>query len=104
MSEEVIETSKKEDNYHVVINRRIERYLQLITIATSFIVLAIISLLLYSIRRVLGIFALAFLASYVVSPAVRFFEKRGLNRLLVVGLLYIIFVSIIVISAIVFCR
>lgn len=102
MNEEFIETSKKENNYYVILDRRIERYLQLIAIAISFIVLAIISLLLYSIRRVLGIFALAFLASYVVSPAVRFFEKRGLNRLFVVGLLYIIFVAVIIISAIIF--
>ncbi|MGQ9608682.1 MAG: AI-2E family transporter [bacterium] len=102
MDEEFVETNKKENNYYVILDRRIERYLQLIAIAISFIVLAIISLLLYSIRRILGIFALAFLASYIVSPAVRFFEKRGLNRLLVVGLLYIIFVAVIVISAIIF--
>lgn len=102
MNEEFVETSKKENNYYVILDRRIERYLQLIAIAISFIVLAIISLLLYSIRRILGIFALAFLASYIVSPAIRFFEKRGLNRLLVVGLLYIIFVAVIVISAIIF--
>ncbi len=102
MDEEIVEISKKENNHNIILNRRIERYLQIIAIAVSFIVLAIISLLLYSIRRVLGIFALAFLASYIVSPAVRFFEKRGVNRLLVVGLLYITFVAVIVISAIIF--
>jgi len=64
--------------------------------ATSAIVMAIAFLLLYYIRSVVIIFALAFLAAYILGPAVRFFERRGVRRTLIVSAFYIVFVSVVI--------
>jgi predicted PurR-regulated permease PerM len=81
-------------------NGRLERYTQITAVATSIIVLAILGLLLYFIRGVVMVFALAFLAAYILSPAVRFFEKRRVHRLLVVILLYVLFVAAVVVGTV----
>jgi predicted PurR-regulated permease PerM len=98
MSEEF----NKEEKSHVFTNRRMEFYLQITAMAGLIIVVAIMFLLMYRIRQVLGVFVLAFLLSYIVSPAVRFLENRKLNRTLIVGLLYLVFVAIIIVSALIF--
>jgi len=99
MSEEI---TKKEEETHVFTNRRMEFYLQITAMAGLIIVVAIMFLLMYRIRQVLGVFVLSFLLSYIVSPSVRFLEKRKLNRTLIVGLLYLLFVAVIVVSALIF--
>ncbi|MDQ1328025.1 MAG: family transporter [Candidatus Poribacteria bacterium] len=98
MSEEI----NKEEKTRVFTNRRMEFYLQITAMASLIIVVAIMFLLMYRIRQVLGVFVLAFLLSYIVSPSVRFLEKRKLNRTLIVGLLYLVFVAIIVVCAVIF--
>jgi len=97
MSEEITKNEKTQ----TIKNKRMEFYLQITAIASLIIVVAILFLLMYYFRQVLGVFVLSFLLSYIVTPAVRFIEKRGLNRTLIVGLLYLIFVAIIVLSALI---
>ena len=58
---------------------RLELYMQITAAATSVIVLAIMFLLLYYIRNTVIIFALSFLVAYILGPAVRFFERRGIS-------------------------
>jgi predicted PurR-regulated permease PerM len=99
MSEDI---TKEEEKTHVFTNRRMEFYLKITAMAGLIIVFVIMFLLMYRIRQVLGVFVLAFLLSYIVSPAVRFLEKRKLNRTLIVGLLYLVFVAIIVVCAVIF--
>jgi len=72
--------------------------MQITAVATSMIVMAILSLLLYYIRNIVIIFALAFLAAYVIGPAVRFFERRGMNKVLIVTVFYVLFVAIVIVS------
>lgn len=79
---------------------RLEFYAKVTAIATSIIVLAIFSLLLYYIRGTVIIFALAFLVAYILGPAVRFFERRGINRVLIVSLFYIAFVALVIVSVV----
>ncbi len=79
-------------------SKRLEAYMLITAVATSIIVMAILALLVYYIRNIVIIFALAFLAAYVLGPAVRFFEGRGINRILIVSLLYVAFVAIVVAS------
>jgi len=88
------------DDTHLRDNGGLEKYMQITAVATSMIVLAILGLLLYFIRGVVIVFALAFLAAYILSPAVRFFEKRRVHRLLVVIILYVLFVAAVVVSTV----
>ncbi len=83
-------------------SKHTEVYLKITAASSSFVVIAILFLLMYHFRQVLGVFVLAFLLSYIVSPAVRVLEKRGLNRTLTVGLLYLVFVGIITTCALIF--
>lgn len=99
MSEETNKNTN--EKIHVVTNKRMEFYLQITAMASSIIVIAILFLLMYYFRQVLGVFVLAFLLSYLVSPAVRFLQKRGMNKTLIVGLLYLAFVIVIVICALI---
>jgi predicted PurR-regulated permease PerM len=94
-TEEVAESGGK-----IAGGRRMEAYMQITAVATSLIVLAILSLLLYFIRGVVIVFALAFLVAYILSPAVRFFEKRRVNRVLVVSLFFLAFVAAVVLSVV----
>jgi predicted PurR-regulated permease PerM len=89
------EINKNEKN-QTFTNRRMEFYLQIIAMTGAIIVVAVLFLLMYYFRQVLGVFVLSFLLSYIVSPSVSFLEKRGLNRTLIVGLLYLVFVAIII--------
>jgi len=91
---------KAVDDTHLRDNGGLERYMQITAVSTSMIVLAILGLLLYFIRGVVMVFALAFLAAYILSPAVRFFEKRRVHRLLVVTLLYVLFVAAVVVGTV----
>jgi predicted PurR-regulated permease PerM len=100
MDEQAVKVIDKEAEAPIVENRRLETYMQITAIATCIIVLAIASLLLYFIRSVVIIFALAFLAAYILSPAVRFFEKRRVNRVLIVSIFYVVFVAAVVVSVI----
>jgi predicted PurR-regulated permease PerM len=103
MSEEATKVAEKEEKQvkdTLGSNRRMEAYMRVTAISTSAIVIAIAFLMFYFVRRIMLIFALAFLASYIISPAVRFFEKRKVNRLLIVSLLYLAFVAIVVVSTI----
>lgn len=102
MEEENTEIKNNEEKSFVSSEDRREFYLKIIAISSSIIVITILFLLVYYVRQILGIFVLAFLLSYVVSPAVRFLEKRGLNRTLTVGLLYLAFVGVITICALIF--
>ena len=108
MNEEVAKTINKEVKDSSIKSKgssteksRMEVYMKITAISTSIIVLAIASLLLYSIRGVVIAFALAFLAAYILGPAVRFFERRRVNRVLVVSILYVLFVATVVISVVV---
>ena len=94
------EEEEKDDEKPMVANKRMEIYMQITAIATTIIVLSIASLLLYFIRGVVIIFALAFLAGYLLGPAVRFFEKRGVNRVLVVSIFFLAFVASVVLSVV----
>ncbi len=96
----VIDKTDKDTDKPPVDSKRLESYMRITAIATSIIVMAIASLLLYFIRGVVIIFALAFLAAYILSPAVRFFEKRRINRVLIVSIFYIVFVAIVIISVV----
>lgn len=78
--------------------RHIETYMLITAVATSAIVLTILSLLLYYIRNIMAIFGMAFLAAYVIGPAVRFFERRGMNKTLIVSIFYALFVAIVIAS------
>jgi predicted PurR-regulated permease PerM len=102
MDEEAVkvidETVEKKVESSTAENRRLEIYTQITAIATSIIVLAIVSLLLYFVRGVVIVFSLAFLAAYILSPAIRFFEKRRVNRVLVVSIFYVLFVAGVVVS------
>lgn len=81
-------------------NRRLEIYMRITAIATSAIVLAIASVLLYFIRGIVIMYALGFLAAYLLGPAVRFFERRGFNRALIVSIFYVLFVATVVLSVV----
>jgi predicted PurR-regulated permease PerM len=100
MNEEAVKVIDKEAEVSIADNRRLETYMQITAVATSIIVLAIASLLLYSIRGVVIVFALAFLAAYILGPAVRFFEKRRVNRVLIVSILYVLFVAAVVVGVV----
>jgi len=97
MGEEI----NKNEKDQTFTNRRMEFYLQIMAMSGSIIVVAILFLLMYYFRQVLGVFVLSFLLSYIVSPSVRFLENRGLNRTLIVGLLYLVFVAIIILSVLI---
>ena len=94
------EEKEKEAGKPITGNKRMEVYMQITAIATSIIVLAIFSLLLYFIRGVVIVFALAFLVAYILGPAVRFFEKRKINRVLVVSVFFLAFVAAVVLSVV----
>ena len=94
----VIDKVEEDAGTAIVRSRRLEFYMQVTAAATAAIVLAIAFLLLYYIRNIVIIFALAFLAAYVLGPAVRFFEGRGINRVLIVSILYIVFVAVVIVS------
>lgn len=79
-------------------NGRLETYMQITAIATSLIVVTIVFVLFYFIRNIMVLFALAFLISYILSPAIRFFEKFQVNRLLILALFYVIFVAGVVLA------
>jgi predicted PurR-regulated permease PerM len=99
MDEETVKTiGNEEAEAPVAGNERLENYMKITAIATSIIVLSIACLLLYCIRSIVLMFALAFLASYILSPAVRFFERRRINRVLIVSVLYVVFVAAVVAS------
>ncbi|MFC1714720.1 AI-2E family transporter [Candidatus Poribacteria bacterium] len=101
MSEENTKAIDNVDGEAVTVpvkSRRLEIYMQITAAATSMIVLSIVALLVYYIRSIVIIFALAFLAAYVLGPAVRFFEGRGINRVLIVSILYVVFVAMVVVS------
>lgn len=98
MNEETVKVIDEEAKRPAAENRRLEFYMRVTAIATSIIVLAIASLLLYFIRGVVIVFALSFLAAYILSPAVRFFEKRGINRVLLVSVFYVLFVAAVVVG------
>lgn len=98
MNEETVKVIDEEAKRPAAENRRLEIYMRVTAIATSIIVLAIASLLLYFIRGVVIVFALSFLAAYILSPAVRFFEKRGINRVLLVSVFYVLFVAAVVVG------
>jgi predicted PurR-regulated permease PerM len=102
MSEENSKPENIREKVHLVTNKQMEFYLQISAMAGAVIVAAILLLLVYYIRGTLGIFVLSFLLSYVISPVVKLLEKRGMNRALSVGLLYLAFVAIIVVSTIIF--
>jgi predicted PurR-regulated permease PerM len=99
MSEETNKNSN--EKIHVVTNRRMEFYLQITAMASSIIVISILFLLMYYFRQVLGVFMLAFLLSYIVTPIVYFLQKRGMNKTLIVALLYLVFVIVIVVCALI---
>ena len=101
MNEETVKVMKvidEEAKRPAAESRRLEFYMRVTAIATSIMVLAIASLLLYFIRGVVIVFALSFLVSYILSPAVRFFEKRGINRVLLVSVFYVLFVAAVVLG------
>ena len=104
MNEEAVEVvdkdEGKDDEKPIVASRRMEVYMQITAIATSIIVLSIASLLLYFIRGVVIVFALAFLVAYILGPAVRFFERRRVNRVLVVSVFFLAFVAAVVLSVV----
>ncbi len=104
MNEEDTKTANNKTNGDAktisVGTKRLEMYMQITAVTTSIIVLSIASLLLFYIRGVVIIFALAFLAAYVVGPAVRFFERRGINRVLIVSVFYAAFVAIVIITVV----
>ena len=67
------QNSKSENNrakVHLIANKQMESYLQISAIAGAVIVVAILFLLVYYIRQILGVFVLSFLLSYIVSPLV----------------------------------
>ena len=97
---EVVDSEEIRGSSNVNRSRRLEIYMQITAIATSIIVLAIASLLLYFIRGVIIIYALAFLAAYILGPAVRFFERRQINRVLIVSIFYVIFVATVVLAVV----
>jgi predicted PurR-regulated permease PerM len=66
------------------------------------IVITILFLLMYNFRQILGVFVLAFLISYIISPAVHLLERRGLNRTLTVGLIYLAFIAVVTVSVLIF--
>ncbi|MBD3184574.1 AI-2E family transporter [Candidatus Poribacteria bacterium] len=96
----LIDESNPVGNDHAYYHR-LEAYAKITAITTSIIVLAIFGLLLYYIRSIVVIFALAFLASYILSPAIKFFERRNMNRLLTVCIFYAVFVAAVVISVVI---
>ncbi len=97
MDEEIIKTITDEQaETPAATNKRLEGYTKTTAIMTSIIVLSIAFLLLYVIRNIVLMFALAFLASYILSPAIRFFERRRINRVLIVSILYVAFVAAVV--------
>jgi len=104
MNEEAIEVIDKDkgkyDEKPIGPSRRMEVYMQITAIATSIIVLSIASLLLYFIRGVVIVFALAFLVAYILGPAVRFFERWRVNRVLVVSIFFLVFVAAVVLSVV----
>lgn len=81
-------------------SRRLEFYMQITAASTAIIVIAILFLLFYFIRGALILFALAFLASYIVSPIVRLFDRWRVNRLLIVSIFYVLFVAGVVLCVI----
>jgi predicted PurR-regulated permease PerM len=102
MNEENSKPENIREKVHLVTNKQMEFYLQISAIAGAVIIIAIMFLLIYYIRQILGVFMLSFLLSYIISPLVKILEKRGMNRTLTVGLLYLAFIGIIVVSALVF--
>lgn len=100
MNEETGQIVDKKEEKPTLTKRKVsEFYLQIIASCCLIIVFAIFCFLVYLLRRVLGLFALAFLLSYTVSPAVKFLERRGINRLTSVSLLYLCFVAVIVVTS-----
>ncbi|HGJ65146.1 TPA: AI-2E family transporter [bacterium] len=100
--EENIESKSDKVYFKIPPDKQILFYLKIISISAVIVVIAIFLLVMYRFRQVFGVFVLAFLFSYIISPAVRFLEKKGLNRTLIVGLLYLLFVGIIITCALIF--
>lgn len=99
MNEETEQIVNRKEDLNSTKRKESELYLQIIAGCCLIIVFAIFCFLVYILRRVLGLFALSFLLSYTVSPAVKFLERRGINRLTSVSLLYFFFVAIIVVTS-----
>lgn len=102
MEEETLKTldsaNKESEDFKANNNGRMELYMKITAISSSLVVIAIIFLLIYFIRNIMAFFALAFIITYILSPAIRFFEKLHVNRLLVLSLLYVVFVACVVLS------
>jgi len=80
-------------------SRKLEGALSLIALCTSIIVLAILAYLLYLVKDTLSLLVISFLIAYVLTPVVRIFESRGVNRTLVVAGLSIVILGILVLTA-----
>lgn len=78
-----------------------EGALRLIALCTSIIVLAILAYLMYLLKDTLSLLVISFLIAYVLAPVVKIFERRGVNRTLVVAGLSVIILGILILTALV---
>jgi predicted PurR-regulated permease PerM len=92
------ENKEKPPKATITVSRRVEIYLQIIAATNAIIVMAIFCLLIYFIRGALLVFGIAFVGAYILGPAVEFFGRWGMNRLLVLTILYTLFVALVVVG------
>jgi len=82
-------------------SHKLEGALQLIALGTSVIVLAIIAYLTYLVKDTLSLLVISFLIAYVLSPVVNIFERRGVNRTLVVAGLSVVILVVCILTVLV---
>ena len=80
-------------------SQKLEGILYLIALGTSFIALAIVAYLTYLVKDILSLLLLSFLIAYVLSPIVSLFERRGINRILVVAILSLVILGVLILTA-----
>jgi len=82
-------------------SHKLEGALQLIAIGIAVVVLAIIAYLTYLVKDTLSLLVISFLIAYVLTPVVNIFERRGVNRTLVVAGLSVVILGIFILAALV---
>ena len=80
--------------------RRMDNLMYLIAISTSIIALAILVGVVYLLRGLLALLITSFLIAYILSPIITYFERRGVNRTLVVVLISLLVLSGIILTSI----
>ena len=80
--------------------RRMDNLMYLIAISTSIIALAILVGVVYLLRGLLALLITSFLIAYILSPIVTYFERKGVNRTLVILIISLMVLAGIVLTSI----